>query len=103
MHWVSAAHAVEAEVRIYDRLFKTPRPGKSSGNPIDDLNPDSLQVLTNCRVEPGVAGAKPGCRYQFERQGYVCVDPDTSDTRPVFNLTVPLRDAWAKLDKATKA
>ncbi len=102
MHWVSAAHAVEAEVRIYDRLFKTPRPGKSSGNPIDDLNPDSLQVLTSCRVEPSVTGAEPGSRYQFERQGYVCVDPDTSDTRPVFNLTVPLRDAWAKIDKAAK-
>ena len=100
MHWVSAAHAVEAEVRIYDRLFRTPRPGKSSGNPIDDLNPESLQVLTGCRVEPSVVGAEPGTRYQFERQGYVCVDPDTSDTRPVFNLTVPLRDAWAKIDKA---
>ena len=103
MHWVSAAHAVEAEVRIYDRLFKTPRPGKATGNPIDDLNPDSLQVLTNCRVEPSVAGAKPGCRYQFERQGYVCVDPDTTDSRPVFNLTVALRDAWAKFDKAGKS
>ena len=103
MHWVSAAHAVEAEVRVYDRLFKTPRPGKETGNPIDDLNPHSLQVLTGCRVEPGVAGAQPGRRYQFERQGYVCVDPDTSSTRPVFNLTIPLRDAWAKFDKAAKA
>ncbi len=103
LHWVSAAHAVEAEVRLYDRLFKTSRPGKESGNYIDDLNPDSLKVLSGCRVEPSVAGASPGHRCQFERQGYFCVDPDTTDTRPVFNLTVPLRDAWAKLDKGAKA
>jgi len=103
MHWVSAAHAVEAEVRMYDRLFNAPRPGKATGNPIDDLNPDSLQVLRGCRVEPSVAGSAPGTRYQFERQGYFCVDPDATTERPVFNLTVALRDAWAKLDKAAKA
>ena len=100
LHWVSAAHSVVAEVRLYDRLFKTPRPGKETGNCVDDINPESLEVLTDCRVEPSVSGAEPGRRYQFERQGYFCVDPDTSPTRPVFNRTVPLRDAWAKLDKA---
>jgi len=100
LHWVSAAHSVVAEVRLYDRLFKTPRPGKETGNCVDDINPDSLEVLTDCRVEPSVSGAEPGTRYQFERQGYFCVDPDTSPTRPVFNRTVPLRDAWAKFDRA---
>ncbi|MCH7798069.1 MAG: glutamine--tRNA ligase/YqeY domain fusion protein [Planctomycetes bacterium] len=100
LHWVSAAHAIEAEVRLYDRLFRTPRPGKDTGNYVDDINPHSLQVLTGCRVEPSVCGAEPGHRYQFERQGYFCVDPDSSPTRPVFNRTVPLRDAWAKIDQA---
>jgi len=100
LHWVSAAHAVEAEVRLYDRLFQTPRPGKDTGNYVDDINPQSLQVLTGCRVEPSVCGAEPGHRYQFERQGYFCIDPDSSPTRPVFNRTVPLRDAWAKIDQA---
>ena len=65
----------------------------------DYLNPDSLEVLTSCRVEPGLAGAKPGDRYQFERQGYFCVDPDSSAERLVFNRTVSLRDTWAKIEK----
>jgi glutaminyl-tRNA synthetase len=101
LHWVSAAHAVEAEVRLYDRLF-------SRENPLDleegqdftaSLNPDSLEVLAASRVEPGLAGAKPGTIYQFERQGYFCVDPDSTDERPVFNRTVTLRDTWAKIEK----
>jgi glutaminyl-tRNA synthetase len=101
LHWVSAAHALEAEVRLYDRLF-------SRDNPLDleegqdftaSLNPDSLEVLTACHVEPGLAGAKPGTIYQFERQGYFTVDPDSTDGMPVFNRTVTLRDTWAKIEK----
>ena len=102
LHWVSAAHALEAEVRLYDRLFV-------KANPLDDkdgsdfksyLNPESLETLVSCRVEPSLAGALPGSRYQFERQGYFCVDPDASGGALVFNRTVSLRDTWAKIEKA---
>ena len=103
LHWVSAAHALEAEVRLYDHLFVKP-------NPADDkeevdfktyLNPNSLETLKSCFVEPSLAGAAPGSRYQFERLGYFCVDSvDSSDEALVFNRTVSLRDTWAKIEKA---
>ena len=101
LHWVSAAHALEAEVRMYDRLFgvEFPHQVKEDGDFIDNLNPNSLESLTGCRVEPGLANAEPGARVQFERQGYFCVDPD-SDGGLVFNRTVALRDTWAKIQKA---
>ncbi len=103
LHWVSAAHALTAEVRLYDRLFRTPTPGKGGADYLDDLNPESLQTLSDCRVEPSLADAEPGHRIQFERQGYFCVDPDSTPTRPVYNLTVPLRDSWAKIEAAQTA
>jgi len=102
LHWVSAAHSLEAEVHLYDRLFV-------KENPLDEkdgldfksyLNPNSLETLTSCRVEPSLAGATPGSRYQFERQGYFCVAPDSSAGTLVFNRTVALRDSWAKIEKA---
>ena len=100
IHWVSAAHAVPAEVRVYDRLFAVPEPGKEREF-VEDLNPDSLQELTSCLVEASLRGAEPGTTYQFERLGYFCVDvKDSSPERPVFNRTVPLRDSWAKIEKA---
>jgi glutaminyl-tRNA synthetase len=98
LHWVSAAHAVEAEVRLYDRLFTVPDPGGPDYKTF--LNPDSLTTLTGCRVERSLACAAPGDRYQFERQGYFCVDPDSKPDRLVFNRTVGLRDTWAKIEKA---
>jgi glutaminyl-tRNA synthetase len=99
LHWVSAAHAVEAEVRLYDRLFskEDPTDVEDGADFKDYLNPNSLETLTSCRVEPSLAGAIPGSRYQFERQGYFCVDPDSS-RRIIFNRTVPLRDTWAKIE-----
>ena len=100
LHWVSAAHAVDADVRLYDRLFNRPHPG---ANYREHLNPESLVTLSSCKVEPSLAGAEPGYRCQFERQGYFCVDPDSSPQRLVFNRTVPLRDSWAKIEKAQKA
>jgi glutaminyl-tRNA synthetase len=103
IHWVSAAHAVPAEVRLYDHLFSKPDPDDvPKGQDYKaNLNPNSLVTLTGCRVEPGLAGAAPGSRYQFERQGYFCVDSkDSTKDRLVFNRTVSLRDSWAKIEKA---
>jgi len=102
LHWVSAAHSLEAEVRLYDRLFLKANPldGEDGEDFIAHLNPKSLETLTSCRVEPSLAGAAPGSIYQFERQGYFCVDPDSTDERLVFNRTVALRDSWAKIEKA---
>jgi glutaminyl-tRNA synthetase len=99
IHWVSASHAIEAEVRVYDRLFSEPVPGERTGNWLDDLNSGSLELLRGCRVEPSLAQADPGQRFQFERKGYFCVDPDSVPGRMVFNRTVSLRDTWAKLQK----
>ena len=96
IHWVSAEHAQDAELRLYDRLFQSEDPG-ANGDPLADLNPDSLQVLTGCKVEALLASAAPGARFQFERQGYFCVDPDTRAGAPVFNRTVTLKDTWAKI------
>ena len=106
LHWVSAAHAVDAEVRLYEHLFVTPEPGGGEDDDADykrDLNPDSLTVLTSCKVEPSLAGAVRGSRYQFERQGYFCVDTvDSTNGNLVFNRTVPLRDSWARIEQAGK-
>jgi glutaminyl-tRNA synthetase len=103
LHWVSASHALEAEVRLYDRLFNKPNPENDKDAPdfTAHLNPNSLETLTGCRVEPSLAGAKPESRYQFERLGYFCVErKDSSEARLVFNRIVPLRDTWAKIRKA---
>ncbi len=101
LHWVSAAHAVEAEVRLYDRLFRVENPLQVADGEdwMDNLNPDSLEVLPRCWLEPGLAGAAPGTTVQFERLGYFCADPDSTPERPVFNRTVTLRDAWANIRK----
>ncbi len=96
LHWVSAAHAIPAEVRLYDHLFTRPDPG-ADGSLLDDLNPNSLEVLDGCRLEPALAGLSAGELVQFERLGYFCVDPDSTPDRPVFNRTVTLRDTWAKV------
>jgi glutaminyl-tRNA synthetase len=105
MHWVSAQHALEVEVRLYDRLFTKPNPDDVESEDEDftaNLNPDSLVVLDTCFIEPGVAGADSFTRYQFERVGYFCVDPDSTADRLVFNKTVGLRDQWAKIQKQNK-
>ena len=101
IHWVSAAHAVPVSVRLYDKLFTVPdlNDVPEGGDFKDVLNPASLKVLSDCRVEPGLAGAKAGDRYQFERQGYFCVDPDSTPGKPVFNRAVTLRDTWAKIER----
>jgi glutaminyl-tRNA synthetase len=100
IHWVSAAHAVDADVRLYDNLFTRENPGDESEG-LDFtayLNPKSLEVLTGCKLEPALGGAAVGSRYQFERLGYFCADPDTTPGKPVFNRTVALRDTWAKIE-----
>ena len=102
LHWVSASHAVPAEVRLYGHLFSKENPAdvKEGEDFKASLNPRSLEVLTGCRVEPGLAGAPPGARYQFERLGYFCVDSrDSSPDALVFNRTVTLRDTWARIRK----
>ena len=100
IHWVSASHSLQVEVRLYDRLFLKENPEEGGADFRDSLNPDSLVTLTSCRVEPSLKGARPGSRYQFERQGYFCVDTvDATPEAPVFNCTVTLRDSWAKIEK----
>ncbi|MBN1582851.1 MAG: glutamine--tRNA ligase/YqeY domain fusion protein [Anaerolineae bacterium] len=103
LHWVSAAHALDAEVRLYDRLFAQPDPEDVPDEQdfVSALNPDSLSVEM-CKIEPGVASAAPGTRYQFERQGYFCVDILSAPDKLVFNRTVPLRDSWAKIEDQLK-
>ena len=98
IHWVSARHAVEAEVRLYEDLFTSERPDEEAGF-LSTLNPDSLEVVADAKVEPSLAGARPGERFQFERIGYFAVDPDSEPGAPVFNRTVSLRDTWAKVSK----
>jgi glutaminyl-tRNA synthetase len=98
IHWVSAAHCLSAEIRLYDRLFQVPDPGAAEGEVTSHLNPASLETLNACRVEPSLAGADPGDRYQFERLAYFSVDPkDSSPDKLVFNRIVPLRDSWGKI------
>jgi glutaminyl-tRNA synthetase len=100
LHWVSAAHAIDAEARLYDYLYTKPDPSEvEEGQDFTaNLNPDSLEVLTDCKVEPGLGAEKPGSRFQFLRLGYFCMDPDSRDGRLVFNQTVTLRDTWAKIE-----
>jgi len=103
LHWVSAPHAIEAEVRLYDHLFGVPFPDEG-GDYIANLNPHSLEVLTGCKLEPGLAAAQPGDRFQFMRQGYFCVDVvDAAPGRLVFNRTVTLKDSWAKAEQKSGA
>jgi len=99
LHWVSAAHAVDGEVRLYDRLFSVPDPGADEGTDwLSTLNSDSLHVLEACKLEPSLAAAPSGTRFQFERLGYFVVDPDSTPVRQVFNRTVTLKDSWAKIE-----
>jgi glutaminyl-tRNA synthetase len=101
IHWVSAAHAVNAEVRIYESLFTKEDPNQTEPGQdfTANLNPNSLEVLTDCKLEPSLANAATGSRYQFERLGYFCVDPDSGPGRLVFNRTVALKDTWARIEK----
>ena len=101
IHWVSAAHAIDAEVRIYENLFTKEDPNQTEEGKdfTSNLNPNSLEVLTNAKLEPSLADAAIESRYQFERLGYFCVDPDSKPGRPVFNRTVALKDTWAKIEK----
>jgi glutaminyl-tRNA synthetase len=98
IHWVSARHAIDAEVRLYETLFSKEDPKEIP----DDLNPKSLEVIGDAKLEPSVERAKPGDRYQFERLGYFCVDPDSSSDKLVFNRTVGLKDTWAKIEQKSK-
>ena len=106
IHWVSAEHALDAEVRLYDRLFRVENPDDEKGGCtfLDYLNPDSLEILEGCKVEPFMKGAEPGSSVQFERQGYFCLDTRYSTPdKPVFNRTVTLRDTWAKIARQLAA
>jgi glutaminyl-tRNA synthetase len=104
IHWVSAKHALDAEVRMYDRLFTEVNPNKTEEGKtsLDYLNPDSLVVLTGCKLEPSLASVNIGEKFQFERKGFFCVDLDSKPGKLVFNITVPLRDTWAKIDPGKK-
>jgi glutaminyl-tRNA synthetase len=104
IHWVSAAHAVDAEVRMYDNLFAKEDPNQAEAGQsfTVNLNPHSLEVLPQAKLEPSLATASAGERYQFERLGYFCVDPDSVPGRPVFNRTVALKDTWARIEKKTE-
>jgi glutaminyl-tRNA synthetase len=99
LHWVSAPHAIPVDVRLYDRLFTAEDPERDAGRSfIEYLNPSSLEVLTGCQAEPSLGSARVADRFQFERLGYFCVDPDSTPGSLVFNRTVSLRDAWAKIE-----
>ena len=101
IHWVSAEHAVDAEVRIYENLFSKENPSEveDGQDVLSNLNPNSLEVISRAKIEPSMSNAEPGGRYQFERLGYFCVDPDSKPGKPVFNRTVALKDAWARVEK----
>ncbi|HEY4723501.1 MAG TPA: glutamine--tRNA ligase, partial [Anaerolineae bacterium] len=101
LHWVSAAHAIPAEVRLYDRLFNRPDP-EAGEDFIANINPNSLTVLSECRVEGSLADTQAGDRFQFERQGYFCADLDSTPEKLVFNLAVALKDTWAKIEQKRK-
>jgi len=104
IHWVSALHAVNAEVRVYDNLFTKENLAdvEEGKDVLDYLNPNSLEVIAEAKLEPSLANATAGSRYQFERLGYFCVDPDSKRGAPVFNRTVALKDTWAKVEKKQK-
>jgi glutaminyl-tRNA synthetase len=99
IHWVSIKDAVKAEIRLYDRLFNVEEPAgmKDGSHFTDHINPDSLRVIENAFIEPGIAGAGHLDKFQFERNGYFCVDPDSTEGKIVLNRTVTLRDTWAKM------
>jgi glutaminyl-tRNA synthetase len=101
MHWVSAAHAISAEIRIYDKLFTKADPGdvEEGKTFLDNLNPNSLEILTDAKLEPSLANAKLEDRFQFERVGYFCLDPDSKPGKLVFNRTLALKDSWARIEK----
>jgi len=105
MHWVSAAHAISAEIRLYDKLFSKPDPYdlEEGQDVLDNLNPNSLEIVNNAKLEPSLASAKPSDRFQFERVGYFCVDSDSTPDKLVFNRTLPLKDTWAKIEKKAGA
>jgi glutaminyl-tRNA synthetase len=106
IHWVSAAHAIKAEVRLYDSLFIKPNPDDvpAGSDYRANLNPNSLEALSECYVEPSLKNVAPGSRFQFERLGYFCVDSgDSTPEKPVFNRTVTLKDTWAKIEKSQTA
>ncbi len=97
IHWVSAEHAINAEVRLYDRLFTIENPGGENWK--NFINPNSLEILNNCKLENSMLDTKPQDRFQFERLGYFCVDYDSTKGKPIFNRTVPLRDTWSRIEK----
>ncbi|WP_420239533.1 glutamine--tRNA ligase/YqeY domain fusion protein [Telmatobacter bradus] len=105
IHWVSAAHALTAEVRVYDKLFTKPDPSDvpEGGSFLDNLNPNSLEVIADAKLEPSLAEAKLEAHYQFERVGYFCLDRDSAPSKLVFNRTLPLKDGWAKIEKKAGA
>jgi len=105
MHWVSAAHAISAEIRLYDKLFSKPDPYdlEDGQDVLDNLNPNSLEIVNDAKLEPSLAEAKPGDRFQFERVGYFCVDLDSTPGKLVFNRTLPLKDTWARIEKKAGA
>ncbi len=105
MHWVSAAHAISAEIRLYDKLFSKPDPYdlEEGQDVLSNLNPNSLEIVSGAKLEPSLAEAKPGERFQFERVGYFCVDLDSAPGKLVFNRTLPLKDTWAKIAKKSGA
>ncbi len=105
MHWVSAAHAITAEIRLYDKLFTKADPYDiaEGEDVLSNLNPNSLEILTGAKLEPSLASAKAGDHFQFERVGYFCVDPDSTPGNLVFNRTLPLKDTWAKIEKKAGA
>jgi glutaminyl-tRNA synthetase len=103
LHWLSVAHAVPAEVRLYDHLFSAPDPGAGGRDLFDNLNPASEVVLDGCFVEPSLADASAGQTFQFERLGYFTLDPDVAAGRPVFNRTLTLKDTWAKVQAREQA
>ena len=105
MHWVSAAHAISAEIRLYDKLFAKADPYdlEEGQDVLDNLNPNSLEILTSAKLEPSLANAKLEDRFQFERVGYFCIDPDSTQDDLVFNRTLPLKDSWAKIEKKAGA
>ena len=101
IHWVSAQHAVDAEVRVYENLFTKENLAdlEEGKDPLDYLNSNSLEIIPHAKLEPSLANAASGSRYQFERLGYFCADPDSKSGTPVFNRTVALKDTWAKVEK----
>jgi glutaminyl-tRNA synthetase len=105
MHWVSAAHAISAEIRLYDKLFAKADPYdlEEGQDVLENLNSNSLEILLGAKLEPSLASAKLEDRFQFERVGYFCIDPDSTPGSLVFNRTLPLKDSWAKIEKKSGA